>query len=273
MNASPRFNWIRHLLLVTGAGIVVAPFLWMFTTSLLSRAETYTNTSLFPVSWNWDNYVQAWNAAPFGQYYLNSAVMAAGIVLGHVVFNSLAAYAFARMEFPLKKLIFGLLLATMMVPTFVIVIPAYSLVADLGWIDSYAGLIVPRLSDVFGILLLRQYFATIPQEIEEAARLDGCGRFRTFARIMIPLAKPALATVAIFSFLFAWNDFLWPLLVTNSDEMRTLQVGLSVFEGRYSTSWNHLMAGTIMGTVPAVIVFLFFQRALVRGLAAGALKE
>lgn len=264
---------VRHLILIAGVGVVITPFLWMFTTSLLTRAQTYTNTSVFPTSWHWENYATAWQAAPFGRYYLNSTIMAVGIVAGHLLFNSMAAYAFARLEFPFKNGLFVVLLATMMVPAFVTIIPAYSLVAHLHWIDTYAALIVPRLSDVFGIILLRQYFATIPREIEEAARIDGCGRVRIFIRIILPLSTPALATVAIFSFLFAWNDFLWPLLVINSDEMRTVQVGLSVFEGRYGTSWNHLMAGTIMATVPSVIVFMLFQRALVRGLAAGALKE
>lgn len=263
----------RHILLFVGAWAVVTPFLWMFTTSLLSRAETYTNTSLFPTTWRWENYVTAWQAAPFPRYYLNSFIMASGIVIGHVLFNAMAAYVFARIDFPAKNAIFVVLLASMMVPTFVTIIPAYTLVASLGWIDSYYALIVPRLADVFGIILLRQYFSTIPREIEDAAWIDGCGRLRSFWTIILPMAKPALATVAIFSFLFAWNDFLWPLLVTNGDEMRTVQVGLSVFEGRYSTSWNHLMAGTIMATIPSVIVFMIFQRGIVRGLTAGALKE
>ena len=263
----------RHVLLISGAWIVVTPFLWMFTTSLLSRAQTYTNNSVLPSAWHWENYATAWSAAPFARYYANSIVMAVAIVAGHVVLDAMAAYAFARLDFPWKRGLFVLLLAALMVPTFVTIIPAYALVADLGWIDTFPALIVPRLADVFGIILLRQYFETIPLEIEDAARVDGCGRVRIFARIVIPLSTPALATAAIFSFLFAWNDFLWPLLVTNSDEMRTVQVGLSAFVGRYGTSWNYLMAGTIMATIPSVVVFLFFQRSLVRGLAAGALKE
>lgn len=264
---------VRHAVLLAGAAVVVVPFLWMFTTSLQTRAETYTNTSILPTSWHWENYLRAWQSAPFLQYYTNSLIMAAGIVAGHLVFDSLAAYAFARLEFPFKRTIFTLLLAGLMVPTFVTVIPAYAIVADLGWIDSFAGLIVPRLADVFGIILLRQYFATIPTELEEAARIDGCSRAGTFWRIIVPLSGPAFATLAIFSFLFAWNDFLWPLLVTNNDDMRTIQIGLSSFVGRYGTSWNYLMAGTLTATVPSIIVFLFFQRALVRGIATTGLKE
>ena len=263
----------RHAVLLAGAVIVVVPFLWMFTTSLQSRAETYTNTSILPTSWHWENYVHAWEAAPFGQYYLNSIIMAVGIVTGHLVLDALAAYAFARLEFPLKNVIFVILLAALMVPTFVTIIPAYAIVADLGWIDSYAGLIVPRLADVFGIILLRQYFASIPLELEDAARIDGCGRIGTFFRIIVPLSTPAFATLAIFSFLFAWNDFLWPLLVTNTDEVRTIQIGLASFVGRYGTSWNYLMAGTLTATIPSIVVFLIFQRALVRGIAATGMKD
>jgi multiple sugar transport system permease protein len=259
--------------LIAGAALVVLPFLWMFTTSLQSRAETYTNGSIFPTSWHWENYAVAWEAAPFGQYYLNSLIMAAGIVGGHLVLDAFAAYAFARLRFPLKNALFVILLAALIIPTFVTIIPAYSLVASFGWIDTYWGLIVPRLADVFGIILLRQFFSSIPAELEDAARIDGSSRIGIFFRIMVPLAMPAFATLAIFSFLFAWNDFLWPLLVTNSDDLRTIQIGLSAFQGRYGTSWNYLMAGTLTATIPSIVVFMIFQRALVRGIAASGLKD
>ena len=199
--------------------------------------------------------------------------MSAGIVIGHLIFDSLAAFAFARLKFPGKNILFIILLAGLMVPIFVTVIPAYAIVSSLGWIDTFAALIVPRLADVFGIILLRQYFSTIPMELDEAARMDGCSSWQIYWRIIIPLAKPALATLAIFSFLFAWNDFLWPLLVTNAEEMRTIQIGLNGFVGRYGTSWNYLMAGTITATLPSVVVFLFFQKALERGIAATGLKD
>ena len=263
----------RHALLIVGAAFVITPFLWMFTTSLQTRAETYTNGSILPTSWHWENYAVAWEAAPFGQYYLNSLIMAVGIVGGHLVLDAFAAYAFARLRFPFKNAIFVVLLAALMVPTFVTIIPAYSLVASFGWIDTYWGLIVPRLADVFGIILLRQFFASIPNELEDAARIDGCSRVGTFFRIMVPLSLPAFATLGIFSFLFAWNDFLWPLLVTNTDDLRTIQIGLAAFQGRYGTSWNYLMAGTLTATIPSIVVFMFFQRALVRGIAASGLKD
>lgn len=157
-----------------------------------------------------------------------------------------------------------------MVPNFVTVIPLYSLIASLGWIDTLSALVVPRLADVFGIVLLRQFFISIPVELEEAARIDGCSRIGVFWRIIIPLSRPALATLAIFSFLFAWNDFLWPLLVTNTDAHRTIQIGLQAFVGRYGTSWNYLMAGTLTATLPTIIIFLFFQKHL---FAASPLPE
>lgn len=260
----------RHALLALGGVTVVVPFLWMFLTSVKKRSEVFT--TLWPTEWHWENYVHAWQAAPFGRYYLNSVVMTVGIVAGHLVLDAMAAYAFARLRFPGKNAIFLVLLATMMVPQFVTIIPAFSLVVSFGWLDTYWALIVPRLADVFGIVLLRQYFATIPREIEEAARLDGCGRVRTFTRVLLPLSTASLATLAIFAMLFAWNDFLWPLLVTNSDEMRTVQIGLAAFQGRYGTSWHYLMAGTLTAAVPTIVMFLVFQRALVRGIAGTGVK-
>ena len=273
MNQTLGVRLARHAILIAGSAVVIVPFLWMFTTSLQTRAETYTNTSIFPTSWHWENYARAWDAAPFGRYYMNSIIMAVGIVAGHLVFDALAAYPFARLEFPFRRTLFVVLLAALMVPTFVTVIPAYTIVANLGWVDTYSALIVPRLADVFGIILLRQFFASIPTELEEAARIDGCSRAGTFFRIIVPLSTPAFATLAIFSFLFAWNDFLWPLLVTNTDDYRTIQIGLSSFVGRYGTSWNYLMAGTLTATIPSIVVFLIFQRALVRGIATTGLKD
>jgi len=268
-----RTSWgvaARHTLLALGSVTVVVPFVWMFLTSVKKRSEVFTR--VWPTEWHWENYVHAWQAAPFGRYYLNSIVMTVGIVVGHLVLDSLAAYAFARLRFPAKNPIFLLLLATMMVPQFVTIIPAFSIVVQLHWIDTYWALIIPRLADVFGIVLLRQYFSTIPKEIEEAARLDGCGRIRTFVQVVLPLSTASLATLAIFAMLFAWNDFLWPLLVTNGDEMRTIQIGLAAFQGRYATSWNYLMAGTLTSAVPTIVMFLIFQRALIRGVAGTGVK-
>lgn len=264
---------LRHLLLSLGALTIIGPILWMVTTSLKPANAVYRPPFLYPETFRWENYEQAWGAAPFAQYYLNTIIMTAGIVVGHVLFDAMAAYAFARLRFPGRTTLFLVFLATMLVPQFVTIIPAYALVASLGWLDTYSALIVPRLVDVFGIVLLRQYFATIPVELEDAARIDGAGRMRIFWQLMLPLSRPALATLAMFSFLYAWNDFLWPLLVTNSDELRTIQIGLTAFQGRYGTRWNYLMAGTVTATVPCLIMFVLFQRSLIRGIALTGLKD
>ena len=263
----------RHIVLIIGAASVLIPFMWMFTTSLQTKAETYAVQSVIPTSWHWENYLHAWQSAPFANYYINSLIMSAIIVVGHLAFDAMAAFAFARLEFPGKKVLFILLLSAFMVPAFVTVIPMYGIIAQLRWIDTMAALTVPRLADVFGIILLRQHFSTIPRELDEAARIDGCSSLGIFIKVILPLSKPALATLGVFSFLFAWNDFLWPLLVTNAEEMRTIQIGLSGFVGRYGTSWNYLMAGTLTSTLPSIIIFFFFQKALERGIASTGLKD
>jgi multiple sugar transport system permease protein len=173
----------------------------------------------------------------------------------------------------LRNTLFLVLVSTMLVPQFVTVLPAYDLVIRLHWYDSYAALIVPRLADVFGIVVLRAFMASIPQDLDDAARLDGAGPWRTLWTVVLPLCRPALATVGMFSFLFSWNDFLWPLLVTSDDTHRTIQVGLSAFTGKYGSYPHYLMAGTVTAAVPAIAIFLFLQRAFVRGVAATGMKD
>lgn len=263
----------RHLVLAGLGVLTVAPFLWMVTTSLKHWAQVYQPPYLFPTTFAVENYPRAWQAAPFAHYYLNSVVMTAGIVAGHLALDTMAAYAFARLRFPLRNTLFLTLVATMLVPQFITVLPAFDLVIRLGWFDSYAALIVPRLADVFGIVVLRAFMATIPRELDEAARIDGAGPFRILWSVVLPLCRPALATVAAFSFLYSWNDFLWPLLVTSDDQYRTIQLGLAAFQGKYGTYPHLLMAGTVTAAVPALALFLFLQRALVRGMAGTGMKD
>ncbi len=272
--ATERFAGItaRHVLLAALSVLVVAPFAWMVTTSLKDYADVFHAPYLWPQSFMWANYLKAWEAAPFGRYYVNSAVMTGGILAGHLVIDTLAGYAFARLRFPFRNTIFLLLVATMLVPQFVTILPAYDLVIKLGWFDSYAALIVPRLADVFGIVVLRAFMASIPGELDDAARLDGAGAWRILTAVVLPLCRPALATVAMFSFLYSWNDFLWPLLVTSDDARRTIQLGLSAFSGKYGTYPQLLMAGTVTAALPAVVSFLFVQRAFIRGVANTGLK-
>jgi len=266
-------NLGRYAALTVACLATVLPFCWMVTTSLKNLPDVYRPPYLWPATFVWSNYTHALSAAPFGRYYLNTVVMTAGIVAGHLVLDTLAAYALARLHFPLRNAIFLTLVATMLVPTFLTVLPAFTLTVQFGWFNSYAGLIIPRLADVFGIVVLRGFMQSIPRELDEAALVDGAGRLRILWQIIVPLCRPALATVAVFSFLYGWNDFLWPLLVSADDSYRTIQLGLSVFLDKYGPYPQYLMAGTVVAAVPAVAVFLILQRALVRGLAATGLKE
>jgi multiple sugar transport system permease protein len=263
---------VVHAALVLGAVVVVVPFLWMITTSLKPPRLVHLAPYLVPTRFAWRNYLDAWRADDFARFYLNSAVMAVGITAGQLLLASLAGYAFARLRFPGRALCFWLVLLTMMVPVYVTLIPSYLVVKSLGWLDSYPALIVPRLVGAFGIFLMRQHYLTIPRDLEEAALLDGASRLRIWAGIFLPLSGPAMATLGIFSFLFAWNDFLWPLIVTSSPEMRTVQLGLAMFTGKYGTQWTLLMAGAVTATVPALIVFVVGQRWFVRGVAMTGIK-
>lgn len=266
-------EFLLHLTLIGGAVLVILPFLWMITTSLKPVKEAFLPPYFIPASFEWRNYVIAWQAAPFVRFYLNSFLMGVSITVGQVLSSAMAAYAFTRLRFPGRDKLFLLFLATMMIPFHVQLIPAYLVIQWLHWLDTYQALIVPRLVSAFGIFLLRQYFLTIPKELDEAALLDGCSRLAVLWRIILPLAQPALAALGIFAFLFAWNDFLWPLIVTNSAEMRPIQVGLAVFNGKYGTQWVYLMAGTAMATLPGLLIFFAGQRKFVEGMVMSGLKE
>ncbi|MCC6800564.1 MAG: carbohydrate ABC transporter permease [Anaerolineae bacterium] len=261
-----------HAALIAGAFVMVIPFLWMLTLSLKPVALTHQPPYLIPTHFEIANYEAAWQAAPFARYYFNSIVMTAGIVFGQVILSSLAAYAFARLKFPGREALFLVFLATMMVPFHVILIPSYLIINRLDWIDSYAALIVPRMVSAFGIFLLRQYYQGIPRELDEAAMIDGASRLGIWWRIILPLSGPGLATLGIFAFLFAWNDFLWPLVVINDPNMRTVQLGLAMFQGRYGTQWTLLMAGTMTATLPTLLIFLFGQRWFIQSVAQSGVK-
>ncbi len=263
---------VIHLVLIAGAFVASMPFLWMITTSLKPAGALYQQPLLIPVHFHWRNYVEAWNAAPFPRFFLNSAIMAVGITLCQTLFSGMAGYAFARLKFPGRNTLFLVVLGTMMVPFPVTLIPSYIIVANLGWLDTYQALIVPRAASAFAIFLFRQFFLTIPREFEDAARIDGAGRLTIFWRIALPLSTPVIAASAVFSFLFAWNDFLWPLVVTTSPRMQPIQVGLAMFQGQYGTFWTLLMAATVLTIVPAILVFLLAQRRFIEGLTAGGLK-
>ncbi|MDI6602338.1 MAG: carbohydrate ABC transporter permease [Thermoanaerobacteraceae bacterium] len=252
---------------------MVLPFLWMITTSLKPLKMTYSPPYLFPKYFEFKNYVEAWNSSNFLDYYKNSIIVSLSITIGTLVFSSMAAYAFARLNFKGKNLLFYIFLGTMMVPFYVQAIPLYKIVEWLGWLDTRAALIIPRLFSPFGIFLLRQYFISIPKELEEAAELDGCSKFYIFWKIILPLSKPAIASLAIFTFLFGWNDFLWPLLVTTRPEFTTVQVGIANLSGKYGTLWPYLMAGTVTSILPVFVVFILGQKQFIEGITMGGMKE
>lgn len=262
-----------HVLLLAVALFSALPFLWMITTSLKPPGVLYEPPVLIPVHFEWQNYAEAMSAAPFPRFFWNSAVMTVGITLAQTLFSAMAGYAFARLRFPGRNTLFLIVLGTMMIPFPVTLIPSFRIVAWLGWLDTYQALIAPQAVSAFAILLFRQFFLGIPRELEDAARLDSASLFATFWKIALPLSRPAIGASAVFSFLFAWNDFLWPLVVTTSPSMQTIQVGLAVFSGRYGTFWTLLAAASVVATLPSVIAFLLAQRQFVAGIVQGGLKE
>ncbi|WP_290668249.1 carbohydrate ABC transporter permease [Kosmotoga sp.] len=264
---------LRHVLLSIGAFFSALPFLWLITTALKPPKTLYSKPLLIPVHFYIKNFADALNAAPFGRYTLNSVIMTTGIVLCQTFFSALAGYAFAKLKFRFRNTLFYIFLGSMMIPFPITLIPNFLTINFLGWYDTYTALIVPRAVSVFAIFLFRQFFLSVPSEIEEASRIDGCSRFRTFFQIVLPISKPVIATSALFSFLFAWNDFLWPLIVTDSPEMRTIQVGLAFFQGRYGIQWTLLAAATILVILPTIVAFLIAQKNFIEGLSTTGLKE
>lgn len=275
-------NWRRlfsanrlavHALLLFGALWMVIPFLWMVTASIKQDDELFTYPpTLLPSSVRLETWYEAWTLVPFARYFFNSGVMAVTITLGQLVTCSLAAYAFARLRFPGRDTLFMMFLATMMVPGQVLLIPQFILMRWFGWIDTYQALILPSIGSAYGVFLLRQFFLQIPFELEDAARIDGCSRLRIIYRIIMPLSIPALTTLGVFTFMNAWNAFVWPLIVTNSDLMRTVQVGLTSFRGAYSVDWARMMAATCFVTLPVLIAFIIGQRQFIQGITLTGLK-
>jgi len=276
MNAVKRLSGsiLLHVVMYALAFITVAPFLWMVLTSFKGLGDIM----VYPPSWwpkhgSLNNYIDALQAAPFGRYYANSLFVAISVTLGQMVTCSMAAYAFARLKFRGRDALFYVFLGTMMIPGQVTMIPSFMVLYWLGWIDTYQALIVPGLASAFGTFLLRQFFMTIPSELEEAASIDGCSRWGILWRIILPLAKPALATLAVFTFMGVFNDFLWALIVVNSEEMRTVQLGLAIFRDRYQTDWGQLMAGSVMATLPILLLFFVAQKYFIQGITLSGMKD
>lgn len=252
------------------------PFVLMLATSLMG----YAQTTRYPPEWwpdpvEWSNYAKALAGSSLPRYFANSMLVATVTVAGQIVTGALAGYAFARFRFPGREALFFAVIATMMVPVHVNLVPLYAMMSAWGWVDSYQALIVPGLAGAFGVFLFRQWFLGFPQELEDAAVIDGCSPWGVFWRVAMPTALPAIAALAIFEFLASWNTFLWPLIVTNSDSLKTLPVGLAAFRAgmREAIDWGLLMAAIAFSVIPAIAVFVLGQRHFVQGLTAGALKD
>jgi multiple sugar transport system permease protein len=268
-----KLQFLNYALLLLLAVSMLIPFLWMISTSLMGELEVYQfPPKLLPSEFRWSNFAEAMTLQPFWRFFFNTAVVATASVIGQLLFCSMAAYAFARMKFKWRDRIFGLYLATMMIPAIVTIIPAFLIINIFGWMNTYWALFTPMVSSVWGIFLLRQFFQTIPKDLEDAARVDGASEFTIFWRIVLPLSKPALATLAIFAFMGSWKDFLWPLIVTNRPDMRTVEVGIASFSNLYTTDWPHQMAAAVVVMLPIVIVFFFAQRYFVRGITLTGMK-
>ena len=248
------------------------PLYWMALLSLKSEGfHLSAAVDLLPAGLTLQNYRDVWQAGPFGRYFLNSTLVAGVVVAGNLLFASMVGYALARRRFRGKPLLWTAILASLMIPKQVIMIPLYILVAKTRLLDTYAALTLPFLVDAFNVFLMRQYIQQLPVDLEEAARVDGAGEWAVFRRVVIPLARPALAVVGINTFLVNWNSFLYPLILTSSETMRTIPVGLALYsQGQHAVDWGHLMAGSMLATIPVLAVFLLFQRHIIEGITAGA---
>ena len=265
----------RALFLALLALLFLAPLLWMVTTSLKSTAEvSQADLTFLPQSPTTDGYQTILGApqTPVEKWFLNSMIAATAQTLLVLVVATMAAYALARLSFPGKRLITGMVLATLFVPPISLLIPNYVIVSELGWLDSLSAVIVPGAAGAFGVFFLRQFFLSMPIELEEAALLDGAGRWKIFFTVIVPLSRPALATLALLTFLANWNDFLWPLYVLFSPERLTIQPGLSTLQSAYTTDYATILAGGAIASIPVLILFLISQRFVIEGIARGGLK-
>ncbi len=281
MNRSATIPWRRlsrsllsHGLLILALLIVIVPVAWTVSTSLKPAAEVYA----YPPRWIpsqlvWQNYVDAWNAAPFDRYAINSIIVTGTIMVSQLIFGALAAYVFARLEFPGRDLIFIAFLSTMMVPTQVLVVPTFLIFNVFGWINEYPALIAPFLVSAFGVFLIRQSFLTVPQDLVDAARIDGAGHGRIIWNVLIPVSKPAFVSFALLTFTWRWNDYFWPLIMTNSTNMRTLPVGLVFLRtSEGSINWNVVMAATVFVIAPIMLLFVLLQKYFVQGVTQSGIK-
>jgi ABC-type glycerol-3-phosphate transport system permease component len=287
MELSPRVDWLKsahrqqrlgnmaaYVILLAVAVTMFLPFLWMISTAFKPAQETFAYPPTFiPQNFTLDNFKEAWSAAPFGRYYLNSFRVAIVVTISQVFFCSLAGYIFAKLHFWGRNVLFILVVAKLMIPIQVLIVPLYLLIIRLALADTLSGVILPDLMGAFGIFMLRQFIVSLPNELIDSARLDGCSEFGIYWRIILPLIVPALAVFAIITFIDTWNDFLWPLIVISTPAKRTLPLGLAVFADEYVVENNLAMAASIIVLAPVVVVFAIFQRRIIDSVALSGLKE
>jgi multiple sugar transport system permease protein len=269
---SPAARASLYAVLTVGALIMVFPFIWTLVTSISPGASLTTTPKLIPDNPSLAPYAELFQRVPFGQVILNSVLIAVVSTVFQLVTSSMAAYVFARMPFRGRGAIFVLYLATLMIPFQVLIVPLFVEMKSLGLINTYAGAILPTIASAFGVFLLRQAISTVPYELDQAATLDGAGHFRVFFQIVLPLVRPALATLAVFGFLNTWNSFLWPLIILRDPAMQTLPVALSSLQGQFSTQWDVLMAGSVVSIIPMFALYVFAQKYIVQGVAGAGLK-
>ncbi|MGO1408725.1 MAG: carbohydrate ABC transporter permease [Brachybacterium sp.] len=266
-------NAWAHVVLSIGGFIMVFPFLWQILMSLSSTAEV---TSVPPTFWpdelRFDNYVEVFRQVPFLDQFWVSVQVTVATVVGQIVLCSMAGYAFARMRFAASAAIFAVMLSILMIPNQAYLIPQYQIVQQLGWLDTVPGIVVPTIFSAFGTFLMRQFFVNLPNELEEAARLDGANPFQIFWKVMLPLARPSISALAIITVLAAWNNLLWPLVVTSRAEHRTLSVGIASLNGQYVIDYPVMMAASLMAMAPILILFILMQRQVIEGLSHSGLK-
>ncbi len=264
---------VLYVVLTAGAALILLPFAYMLSTSLKSLNEVFaTPIQWIPEELRWDNFTTPLREHPIGRYFRNSLIVAVSVTFLNLATCSLAGYSFAKFKYPGRDLMFGIVLATLMIPLASMIIPLFMVVKSLGWVDTYWGLILPAGTSAFGIFLMRQHMTTIPDDLLEAARLDGSSEIRTFLSIVLPMSKTALSSLAIFIFMWNWDSFFWPLLVTTNAEYRTLPLGIALFESSYGTNYPQLMAVALLAMLPVLAVFLVLQRNFIEALTMSGVK-
>jgi multiple sugar transport system permease protein len=259
---------VLHMLVTLLAIAFLFPFFWMISNAIRPNGEVLaTPPQLLPHEWQWGNFMEVFSHLPFGQFFINSMFVSGAITLITLIVSSLSGYAFARIRFVGRDGLFLVYLSTLMVPQAVIVIPLFLMISRLGWVNTYQGLILPLTFGSFGTFLMRQFFLTIPMELEEAAMIDGCSRLRILVSIFLPLATQALGLLALFTFTGQWNSFLWPLIVVNGAEHATIPLGLTSFQGQNGTQWNFIMAGAAISMLPGIALTLLLQKYIFKGIA------